>query len=670
MISEKLTGFWHGADYNPDQWLDYPEILKKDVELMKKSNCNVMSVGIFSWTMLEPEEGKFQFEWMDQVIDRLYHNGIYTILATPSGAMPAWMAQKYPEILRTEPNGIKRLYGRRHNHCFTSPIYREKVKIINTELARRYAKHPGVVMWHVSNEYNGECHCPLCIEAFRSWLKEKYGTLEALNKAWWNNFWSHAYTDWSQVSPPTEIGEDKANSLNLEWRRFVSHQTLDFFKEEVKPLKEANPKIPVTANLMQFDGLDYYAFAKEMDFVSWDNYPRWHQAGSDTEVAVLAGFYHDLFRSMKKDRPFMMMESTPANTNWHAYAKLKKPGVHILSSIQAVAHGSDTVQYFQWRKSRGSSEQFHGAVVGHDGTDQTHVFKEVQQLGSILQTLKPAAGTLQKNQVGILYEYDNLWALSLAHGYRNNEEDKGFYECLLSHYRQLWDKNIGVDILSAGASLDGYSLIIAPMLFMVKEGVAQRLESFVEKGGTLVATYASGIVNDTGLCFFGGFPGPLRKLLGIWSEDTEVLTDGEENAFGSENGTSYPCKNYCDLVHPESAKVLMEFQKDFYQGMPAVTVNRFGRGKAFYLATQPDQAFLSDFYDQYLGEKGIKPQMATPDGVNVQMRESKDEQYIFIMNFNPYEVALKIPFKYNLLYGTLEGQKLGAYAVAVMRKEK
>ena len=235
MISEKLTGFWHGADYNPDQWLDYPEILKKDVELMKKSNCNVMSVGIFSWTMLEPEEGKFQFEWMDQVIDRLYHNGVYTILATPSGAMPAWMAQKYPEILRTEPNGIKRLYGRRHNHCFTSPIYREKVKIINTELARRYATHPGVVMWHVSNEYNGECHCPLCIEAFRSWLKEKYGTLEALNKAWWNNFWSHAYTDWSQISPPTEIGEDKANSLNLEWRRFVSHQTLTSLRKKSSP---------------------------------------------------------------------------------------------------------------------------------------------------------------------------------------------------------------------------------------------------------------------------------------------------------------------------------------------------------------------------------------------------------------------------------------------------
>ncbi|GJM79385.1 hypothetical protein HMSSN139_18810 [Paenibacillus sp. HMSSN-139] len=227
-ISGKLPVFMHGADYNPDQWLHDPQVLAEDIRLMKLAHCNVMAIGIFSWASLEPEEGVYRFEWLDRVLDTFAENGIYAWLATPSGARPAWMSEKYPEVLRVEKNRVRNLHGMRHNHCFTSPVYREKVTQMNTQLAERYASHPAVVGWHVSNEYGGECHCDYCQDAFRTWLKKKYGSLDALNRAWWTNFWSHMYTSWSQVESPAPHGEMMVHGQNLDWRRFVSDQTIDF----------------------------------------------------------------------------------------------------------------------------------------------------------------------------------------------------------------------------------------------------------------------------------------------------------------------------------------------------------------------------------------------------------------------------------------------------------
>jgi beta-galactosidase len=342
----------HGADYNYEQWLDYPAVLDRDFELMKAANCSVMNVGIFSWAMLEPAEDTFDFDWLDELLDRLAGNGLYAILATPSGAKPAWMSQKYPEIRLVGADGRREPHRLRHNHCRTSPVYRRKVRQINTLLAERYANHPALMMWHVSNEYNSRpCYCDYCLQAFREWLQNHYQSLDALNEAWWTTFWSHRYTDWSQIEPV----DPSIHGLMLDWKRFISDQVLDFYLMEIEPLKEITPHIAVTTNFMLPDvGLDYWAFAPHLDLISWDSYPRWHSEADEWRVAVKTAFYHDLHRSYKQ-KPFLLMESTPSVTNWQGISRPKVPGMHLLSSLQAVAHGANGVGYFQWRQSRGGS---------------------------------------------------------------------------------------------------------------------------------------------------------------------------------------------------------------------------------------------------------------------------------------------------------------------------
>jgi len=422
-ISEKYPHFLHGGDYNPDQWLNYPRILDEDIRLMKLANWNVVSLGIFAWAAIEPEEGNYQFEWLDRIMDKLYDNGIYVILATPSAAPPAWLVQKYPEVARVDSNRVRHLFGGRQNHCFTSPIYREKVRNINRKLAERYKDHPALVAWHVSNEYGNDCHCDLCQEAFRTWLKKKYNNdIKRLNHEWWSYFWSHTFTDWSQIQTPSSIGETTIHGLNLDYKRFVTDQTIDFFKNEIAPLKEFTPNVPITTNFMgTFPGLNYWKFAKHLDFISWDSYPTWHGNEEDWVVAYKTAFVHDINRSLKGGQPFMLMESTPSVTNWQPVSKLKRPGMHALSSIQAVAHGADTVLYFQWRKSRGGFEKFHGAVVDHCGHENTRVFKDVKEVGEMLKMLDPIIGTSVKSEVAIIYDWENNWAIEDAKGPRQEK---------------------------------------------------------------------------------------------------------------------------------------------------------------------------------------------------------------------------------------------------------
>ncbi len=633
----------HGGDYNPDQWIRTPEIWDEDMRLMKLAHINSATVGVFSWATLEPEEGVYNFEWLDTVLDKMHRNGIAAILATPSGARPAWLAEKYPEVLRKDENGIRRKFGDRHNHCLTSPVYREKVRSINRMLAERYKNHPALKMWHISNEYSGECRCELCCEAFRKWLREYYhNDIDELNFKWWNAFWSHSFNDFDQINPPQKNGEDSASALNLAWQRFITDSHISFFENEIAPLRKITPDIPVTTNFMKrYNGIDYQKFANYVDLVSWDSYPAWEK-GKNLDEALETAFLHDFFRSLKNGQPFFLMESTPSLVNWQDVNKLPKSGIHELASIQAVAHGADSVQYFQWRKSRGGDEKFQGAVIDHCGHENTRVFRNVTKLGKTLEKLDSVAGTETNSKVAVIYDWENGWAVSSFCGYNNLHRDY-VKECI-KWYAPFYKRGISTDIISMQDDYSKYDIVIAPFLYMLKNGTEKLIEEYVKNGGNFVATYLTGIVDSDDLCYLGGFPAEnLKEVFGVWCEETDSLPENMQGKAGF-NGKNYEVNHICDIIHTNGARILGEYKSDFYRGMPCVTENTFGKGKAYYAAFRNDGDFADDFCEMLISENAVAADadIKLSDGVFLRRRGDR----IFIMNFADEERIIVLDKEY------------------------
>lgn len=648
----------HGGDYNPEQWLDRPDILKKDIEYFKKAHINTVSLGIFSWAMLEPSEGEYHFEWLSEIVDSLYKEGISTILATPSGARPKWLADRYPEVLRVNADRERNLFGGRHNHCYTSPVYREKTANIDKELSVRFGAHPGVILWHLSNELGGECHCPLCQQKFREWLEEKYKTIDVLNDRWCTTFWSHRYGSFSEIESPSPRGENELHALKLDWKRFVTDRTVDFMKMEIAAIREGGSELPVTTNLMyDYAGLDYKKFKDDLDIVSWDNYPGWHKK-EEALTAMDCGMQHDLMRGIKS-APFLLMESCPSATNWKPINKLKKPGMLLAASLQAVAHGSDSVLYFQLRQSRGASEKFHGAVIDHYGGDDTRVFREVTEVGEALEALKETAGSQMYSKAAVLYDRENDWALKDIQGPRN--ENMYYQECVQKQYNSLREYGVNVDVITMEHALKGYKILSVPMAYMFREDYGKTLAKYVEEGGTLVMTYWSGMADETDRCFLGGTPHDLMEVSGIRVEETDALYDWEENTAVPEYGNhlgikdSYTCKNLCELVRVSDAEVLMRYGQDFYTGYPVLTHKAWGNGHVYYVCADMEFDFYRDFYRRAAAEAGVSSILPyIPEGVLVTERESEEMKYLFLQNFGRKAAVVPVPDGYEVLYGPEE----------------
>lgn len=643
IIIKKYPHILHGGDYNPEQWLDYPDVLSEDMRLLKIANCNELTVGIFSWSTLEKSEGEFDFSFLDKAIDDIYNAGGRVILATPSGAKPIWLATKYPETLRVDENGVRYKFGARHNHCYSSPIYREKIAVINQKLAQRYKNHPAVIAWHISNEFSGECYCENCVKGFREWLKAKYGTIDKLNHDWWNTFWSHSYDDWEQIDPPGPLTDHYVHARDLDWKRYVTYKTTDFMKHEISVIRKITPDIPITTNLMGFyNGLDYRVLSKEIDFVSWDCYPPWSNNPSrDLHEARFTAMTHDLMRSLKH-RPFLVMESVPNVTSWFEYNKLKRPKVHELTSLQAVAHGSDSVLYFQWRKSRGAVEKFHGAVVDHVGNENTRVFKDVSALGERLKGLDEIVGTTTKAKAAIVFDWDNRWAIDMAKGFATN--NKKYIDTVEQYYYSLWKRGIDTDIVSRTEDLSKYSLVIAPMQYIVCKEAEQNFADYVKNGGTLLCTYMTGMVDENDLCHLGGFPcGELKNVFGIWNEEIDTLYPEDSNTIKLYDEKEFKAIDYCELIHTRGAKVLGVYGEDFYKGMPGFTENSYGKGKAYYVAFRDNGDFTDYIVEKLLNETSISSAFdgELPKDVTAHSRSDDKNTYVFLENYSHNDVLLK-----------------------------
>lgn len=672
ILFPQVDGLIHGGDYNPEQWLDRPDILDEDVRMMKKAGINSATLGVFSWAAYEPTEGEYRFKWLTDCIDHLYENGIYTILATPSGARPAWLDEKYPEAMRVDAYGMRYHHGVRENHCMSSPVYREKVKNIITRLHGAVGDHPGVIQWHISNEFGGECFCPLCVKRFQAYLEEKFdGDIEKLNRAWWTPFWSHQYNGFGQIEPPYQNGEYSIMGLKLEWRRFTTWNMTDYMNFEIDIVRKLTPGRPVTTNFMQFyTGLDYRKMADSLDMISWDSYPALHNDHESlADTMAHNAFDHALMRSMKKDRPFMLMESAPGLVNWHRFNKLKRPGIHRLFSLQALGCGSDTVQYFQWRKGRGSFEQYHGAVVDHLGADDTRIFKEVEALGAELKKLKEISGSVVKTPVAMLVDWDVMWAIGDMRGL--SDETKQYARTCEEIHRAFLRLGVDVDIINQTDSFEGYRVIAAPMLYLLKEGVAERLTEFVEKGGELLATYLTGYVDANTLCFLGGFPGDgLSSLFGVVSEEIDTLYPADRNAVRFADGKEAEVKDYAERLRVKDAEVLGTYTADFYAGEAAVTSRRHGQGHAYYLGCRLDFMQMQKLFFVMLENAGVESRHI-PENVEFHARVCEEGRYEFYLNMGTEQTAVSGVAGRNLLTGeTVAGTLLlNGYGAAVLAVE-
>lgn len=644
VLFPKIPVLLHGGDYNPDQWLDRPDILEEDIKMMKKAGVNTATVGVFSWSALEPQEGNFQFGWLHDIMDKLYENGIYTVLATPTGARPAWMDEKYPSVLRVEKDGRRNHHSGRHNHCMSSLEYRALVEKMDTKLAQEFGSHPGLILWHISNELGGECYCDSCKKRFQEYLREKYhNNIEELNKQWWTSFWSRRFDSFEQIEPPYDNGEHSILGLNLDWKRFNSWNMKDYLAFERRILKKYTPQVPATANFMKlFEQLDYVDLAKEIDIISWDGYPSWNNDyETPADTAAELSFDHAVMRSLKKDKPFMLMESTPSLVNWHSVNKLKRPGILRASSIQTIGCGSDTVQYFQWRKGRGAAEQFHGAVVDHLGRDDTRVFKEVSEVGELLKKLAPVTGSRVASKAAVLFDWSNRWAIKdmqgMAHDTKNYEKEvRKFYNIHLK-------KGINADIVFPLEDLSSYSLVVLPMYYAVSKEAGAWLKEYVKNGGTVVATYLTAYVNENTLAYLGGFPGAgLVEVFGLYAEELDTLYPTDSNAVLMKDGNKAIVKDYCELIKLTGAEVLGTYESDFYAGMPAVTVHSYGNGKAYYIGTRMEEEDLIKFFTPIWSECGIK-EKELPEGVEYLTRTAEDgSTFDFYVNYNAMPVTVQL----------------------------
>lgn len=620
--------FLYGGDYNPEQWPR--EVWDEDVRLMRKAGWNVATLPVFGWASLEPEEGQFDFEWLDDIVERLHGGGIRLCFATATASVPAWVTEKYPDVLTVNEQGIRQKHGNRHVFCSSSPNYRRLSTNLVRKIAERYGSHPALLLWHVNNEYSNYCYCELCAAEFRRWLRRKYGTLEALNDAWYTKFWGHTYSDWEQIDTPTTNGEHSIQAFRVDYRRFMSDALLDLFKAERDILREFSPDVPVTTNLMgAYFPLDYHRWGREMDIASWDNYPSGHNL-------FPASFHHVLMRGLREGQPFLLMEQSPSQQNWQPYNQLKSAGELRLQSFQAVAHGADSVMYFQWRRGRGGIEKLHGAVVEHGGNEENRVFREVAALGEELGRLgTQIQGARSPARVAVLFDWPNWWALKLSSG---PSVDLDYFVHARDCFLALRRLGIDVEILSPEADLSRFDVIVAPMLTMLRTADADRVRQRVSEGATLVATAFTGLVDENDLVFLEGAPGPWRNVLGLRVEETGACPEGGEVTWTEESAGSSTHHLLIDRLVLEGASPVVIYRGGPFDGEPAVTRHEFGAGLSYYLGTYLNASGYEAFFDRILVEKGIGCVLgeAPPTGVEVSVRVRQDgERHLFLLNHDP-----------------------------------
>jgi beta-galactosidase len=663
-LTPKIQQMIYGGDYNPEQWPE--DVWEEDARLMREAGVNLVSVGIFSWAKLEPREGEYDFGWLDRVIDILHAHGVFVNLATATASPPPWMARRYPDILPVTVDGVTLWHGSRRHYSPHSRVYREKAKALARQLAERYRHHPALAMWHVDNEY--ACHysedfSDAAAAAFREWLRLRHGSIEALDSAWGSAFWGQIYSEWDEIYPPRRAPYIINPSHQLDWKRFCSDSWLACFEDQRAILKELTPEIPVTTNFMGFHKpLDYWAWAAREDLVANDAYPDPSDPGSAVDAAMAC----DLMRSLGAGRPWVLMEQATSHVNWRRRNAAKSPGQMRATSYQAVARGADGIMFFQWRASQAGGEQFHSAMLPHAGTD-SRTWREVSELGAELKTLDTVRGTRVPAQVAMLMDWQSWWALEIE---GKPSADLQLAEVGRRFYLPLFERNIAVDFVRPGDDLSRYRLVFAPNLYLVGERAAASIEAFVSNGGTCVISFFSGIVDERGQIYLGGYPAPFRSMLGLRVE--EFAAFGERQADGviyTHDEESFACDLWGESITLEGATAIASFGSEFYANQPAATSNRFGKGTAYYVGTRLDPAGMDWLIDTVCAQAKVAPPVKAPAGVEVVERSAEGRSFLFAINRTGETATIQLPSARKDLLGggnARKAHKLEPYGVAVL----
>ncbi|MFI6405175.1 beta-galactosidase [Streptomyces sp. NPDC050548] len=633
-----------GGDYNPEQWPR--EVWEEDVRLMREAGVTAVSLGVFSWARMEPRPGEYDWEWLDTVIGLLHGAGIAVNLGTPTVVPPAWFYRAHPDALPVTREGVRLAFGSRGAICHSNPDYRAAATTITRALAERYGNHPAVVLWHVHNEYGAPvlaCYCDVCAAAFRGWLRERHDTLDALNHAWGTAFWGQQYGDWEEITPPRATPSVCNPTQQLDYHRFADAQARANFVAERDILHRLSPGVPVTTNFMvapsQGQTVDYWAWAKEVDLVTNDHYLMTDGRRTHVNLALAA----DLTRSVAGGGPWLLLEHATSGVNWQPYNPAKRPGEMARNSLGHVARGSEGAMFFQWRQSQSGAEKFHTAMLANSGTDNRG-WREVTDLGRRVAGLADLRGTRTRGDVAMVWSWDSWWAQSLEW---RPSQDLDARERLDSFYEALYDRHLTVDFLPPTGLEDldpsRYPLLVVPQLYSAPVGVGADLERYVSRGGTLLVSFFSGIVDENDTLHPGAYPGALRDVLGLTVEEFDPLLPGETVSVRGADGSSYTADLWSEVVIPGAGcETVASFADGRTAGGAALTRHAVGSGSAWYLATRLTGADLAAVVDLALADAGITP-VDLPRDVELVVREGESGTFRFAVNHTGSEVKVVLP---------------------------
>ena len=617
---------YYGADYYPEHWPE--ERWPEDTRLMKEAGINVVRMAEFAWTRMEPQEGVFWFDWLDRAVDLLANSGIETVLGTPTASPPAWLMRSYPECFLANEAGQRLTYGHRRNYCPSNTVYRDYTARIVSAMAKHYADDPRVIGWQIDNEFGDRCYCESCHRAFQEWLLREYASLAAMNDAWGTDFWSHIYSSWQEIPLPRVTSRTHNPSLALDYRRFMSDTYVEYQRLQADVLRDLSPGKFITHNFMEFryPNINYFDLARDLDFVSWDNYPRFR---GRPDLALRANS-HDTVRGTK-GKNFWVMEEQSGPAGQTIVTSTPRPGEIPFWAWQAIAHGADGIVYFRWRTCRFGAEEYWHGILDHDGVPRRR-YREVAEMGAQLRKIgEHISGSQVRARTAMLLSYDSRFA------FQNQPNNPGFsYEALFEgYYRALWKQGVGVDIVSPGSDLSAYALIIAPALYILDKSTAEDLKAYVEAGGTLLTTCRSGVMDERNVVVNQALPGLLAEICGVEVSEYDSLFDDDTVTLRStsELGEAvFTSQVWVDVLVSRGAEVLARYGSGYYAGQPAVTRHRIGDGEALYVGTIADQAFLDRLVQWVCQEQQIQSPLASPPGVEVTLRESDGGQFVFVLN--------------------------------------